>query len=486
MKWDEDAANREIVERSDDAIVVTDEHGRTLHMNGAAHLLGPQLEHALSRSPPSDEIELRDVRGVMRNVQVRTTRGSEVQIHVLRDVTQLRSLEREVRELRRLESLGTLAASIIHDMNNLLTAIVCSSALLDREPAHGGDGPILAGEIRKASEQAVGLLRRMLAFVRRAPAARGPIDVAEVLEGMHPILRRVAGEGVKVRVASATDAGWVIADREQLEQVLINLAANARDAMPNGGELVLSARRVVLGDDEADSLHCPSAGAYVALSATDTGVGMTSDVSERIFDFFFTTKGEGSGTGLGLAAARRFAVDCGGCIAVRSAPGQGTTLVLYLPRTQSAPTEVSHGDRSSPMPRGGETVLVVEDEERVRTAVRVVLERLGYRVVGASSGEQALRLAAEAHIDLLLTDVVMADMTGPELVERLRRQRGIAHVLFMSGHSQDVIARRGIGDRMPLLRKAFSPTELARRVREVLDAAPLSDRRSGQSSAHSV
>jgi two-component system cell cycle sensor histidine kinase/response regulator CckA len=471
MNWDEDAANREIVDRSDYAIVITDGQGRVLRMNGAAHLLGLQLGPALFEERPSSEIELCDVRGGLRKVSLTTTRLADVHVHLLRDVTEQRSLEREVRELRRLQSLGILVASVVHDMNNLLTAIVCSSALLERETARGGDGPALSAEIRQAAEQAVALLRRMLAFVRRTPAARAPINVAEVLEIMHSILSRVAGDGVKVRVTIGQDAGWVVADREQLEQVLINLAANARDAMPDGGELVFSARKLVLGDDEASTLHCPGAGTYVAVSATDTGVGMTSDVRDRMFDSFFTTKGEGSGTGLGLAAARRFATESGGCIRARSTLGQGTTLTLYLPRTQPEAAGFSPRDRDTPMPRGGETVLVVENDEHARSAVRTVLDRLGYYVVTAASGEQGLQtaMASEAPIDLLLTDVILPDLSGPALAERLLLAKRIAHVLFMSGQSQHVLTRHGIDGKVPLLRKAFSPAELARRVRETLD-----------------
>jgi signal transduction histidine kinase/CheY-like chemotaxis protein len=472
MKWDEDAVNRELVDRSDDAVVITDQHGKVLRMNAAAHLLGPELEPGLWDGPSPKEVELRDVRGAQRRVIVRTTRCDDVRVHVLRDVTEQRLLEREVRELRRLESLGILAASVVHDLNNLLTAIVCSSALLERERAHSGGDGTLASEILKASEQAVGLIRRMLAFVRRIPGARAAIDVAEVMDSMQWILRRVAGDAVNIRIATEPDSGWAVADREQFEQVLINLAANARDAMPAGGDLVLSTRKIVLGDDEANSLECPSSGSYVVVTATDTGVGMTSAVRERIFDRFFTTKGEGLGTGLGLAAARRFAVESGGCIAVRSAPGEGTSLVLYLPRmSPRVAADAVPRDLDTPLPRGSETVLVAEDEDHTRRAVRGVLERLGYDVVVASSAEQALDVAA-AHtkpIDLLLADVCMPDMSGPELAERLRLERESMQVLFMSGHPPDVVARRRAGGGVPFLRKAFSPADLARRVRQVLD-----------------
>jgi CheY-like chemotaxis protein len=261
-------------------------------------------------------------------------------------------------------------------------------------------------------------------------------------------------------------------DREQLEQVLINLTANARDAMPDGGELTFAVRNITLGDSESCSVECPPAGAYVAVSATDTGVGMTSEVRDRAFERFFTTKAEGLGTGLGLAAARRFATECGGCIAVRSAPGQGTTLVLYLPRASPPALRVEHAGRDTPLPRGAETVLVADDEQQVRSAVHAVLEQLGYRVREAATGGQALEVATDASIDLLLADVAMPGLGGVQLWERLREKGAAPRVLFMSGHPSQVTNRYGLADGAPLLRKAFSPAELARRVRDALDTPP--------------
>ena len=478
-----------VLDESTDALVIVDGSGRLVYANRAARdkksaasrLLGEGLSDegdlaavlASLRETGSadDERRVRESDGEQRFL---TLHGSRVATNrfavVARDVTDRRKLEVEVGQLRRVESLGYLTASVVHDFNNLLTPIVCLAALLSHEVEKESRAGSMAGEIRETAERAAALVRQILSFVRRPPEPARRINVASVVNEMRPLLARVLGDDVELVVANDEDAGDVSADREQLEQVLLNLAANARDAMPGGGRVFVAATPVSLvGQDEGEPAP---AGKYVALRVSDTGVGMSPEVRERVFERFFTTKPHGEGSGLGLAAAHGFARASGGCISVRSAEGAGTTVTLCLPRLETMPSPLPPSSQQR-LPRGTETVLVVEDDKSVRGVVRALLEAQGYRVLDAASGAAALETVAteSGPIDLLVTDVVMPAMSGPALVEALASRGKAMKVLFMSGHADAVIRERGVAaGSSNLLRKAFSPNELLLKVRESLDA----------------
>jgi CheY-like chemotaxis protein len=331
----------------------------------------------------------------------------------------------------------------------------------------------MAGEMRTAAERAAGLVRHLLAFVRRDPTRVARTDPGAVLSDLRGLLLRVVGEQIEVELALDDAAGEVMVDREQLEQVVLNLAANARDAMPRGGRLTLSTCAVSLGDAESRAMDCSGPAAYVALVVADTGVGMTAEVRERVFEPLFTTKAHGLGSGLGLATAHRFARQNGGCIAVQSEPGRGTTVRIYLPRADGFAADDERAP-DTPLPRGRETVLVVDDDDGVLATVQLTLEDQGYRVLAARSGQEALEMLDEqGHaVELALLDVVMPGVDGRALADALRGAGLCDKVLFMSGHADGRVKDAGIREDAAknVLRKAFSPAELARSVRRVLDA----------------
>jgi nitrogen-specific signal transduction histidine kinase/ActR/RegA family two-component response regulator len=381
---------------------------------------------------------------------------------------QKRQLEEELDRLKRVESLGYLTASVIHDFNNLLTPLVCLSAMLTRELDKGSAAREMAAEMRETSERAAGLVRQMLSFVRRAPEAPRRLALGAVVTELRRLLERVVGEDVELVLAVDEDAGDVLVNREQLEQVLLNLAVNARDAMPRGGRLFVSTTPVTLaGLEESEPRQ---SGAYVALRVSDTGIGMSAEVRERLFERFFTTKPYGEGSGLGLAAAHRFAKGSGGFISVRSGEGAGTTVTLCLPRVEASAATTPPPSYDL-LPRGAETILVVEDDGAVRSCVCAVLEAQGYRVLVAASGAEALEIAErQGHaIDLLLTDVIMPKMSGREVADALEAAGHTMRVLFMSGHTDAAIRERGVDPNAdPFLRKAFAPSALITKVRDTL------------------
>jgi signal transduction histidine kinase len=404
----------------------------------------------------------------------------EYNVILIRDVTEPRSVDAEIRRLRQMESVGQLTASVVHDFNNLLTPIACLSALLERSVVEDEGRVELARDIRAAAERASTLVRQVLTLARREPSRPERVSVSTVLKELRSLTERLAGPKVEIEIVGDGHESEVVVDRESLERVVLNLVANARDAMPDGGRVTLSTADVVLGEE--DGAGTPGQ-AYVALTVSDNGTGMSIEVREKVLEGPYSTKAPGSGTGLGLAAARRFAAESGGCIAMHGGPGKGTVVALYLPRaTHESGTRVQSGPglRSGEDPCAHESVLVVEDDSLVRGAIRAVLEDQGYRVHDAASAEEALvKLRAhDAPFDLLIADVVLDGMSGCELARRARAMRPIK-VLFTSGHTARVLERHGMAeDDVDLLRKAFTPSALARKVREVLDrpaeaAAPL-------------
>ncbi len=384
----------------------------------------------------------------------------------------LRKSEEELRHSQKLEAVGQLAGGVAHDFNNLLTAIIGYAELLTTR----ADNPILVRQgaelIRKAGGQAAGLTRQLLAFSRKQLLQPKVIDLNHLVGEMEQLLRRVIGERFDLVTIPDAKPGRVRADPTQLEQVIMNLGVNARDAMPAGGRITIRTSNETLGLARARAISGSlEAGDYVLLTVTDTGAGMDAATLSHIFEPFFTTKGPGKGTGLGLATVYGIVRQSGGAIAVESTPGRGTTFTIYLPRESAPLDEIKPVGNPVEPSRDFETILVVEDEEIVRELVCEVLNQQGYHVLCASNGREALKMAGEytGRIDLLLTDVIMPQMNGHELSALLVARRPDLKVLYVSGYSDNDIGHHGVLDaEVELLEKPFSPLTLAQKIREML------------------
>ncbi len=388
----------------------------------------------------------------------------------VRDVTQERQLEAQILQAQKMEAVGRLAGGVAHDFNNLLTVILSySDLLLEDLPAEATDRADVE-EIRKAAITASALTRQLLAFSRQQVLEPRVLDLNAVVTSTEKLLRRLLGEDVHLTTTLATALGTVKADPGQLEQIIMNLAVNARDAMPRGGRLSIETANVDLEETDVRGHLAGQPGRYVMLAISDTGVGMDAATQARIFEPFFTTKEAGKGTGLGLATVYGIVKQSGGFVWVHSEPGSGSSFKIHLPRLD-APVTPAAAPAPEPVD-GSETVLVVEDVAAVRTVTRAMLERHGYTVLEAHDGETAIRLA-EAHrgtIHLLLTDVVMPAVSGRALADHLIALRPVMRVLFVSGYTDDAIVRHGIlQDGIAFLQKPFTPDVLARKVRAVLD-----------------
>ena len=389
------------------------------------------------------------------------------------DVTEQKSLEAQLRQAQKMDAVGRLAGGVAHDFNNLLTVINGYSALLLERLPPGDLSRDLLEEIHKAGERSAGLTRQLLAFSRQQVLAPKSLDLNAVVADTERLLRRVIGEDVRLATALAPGLGTVRADPGQLEQVLMNLAVNARDAMPTGGRLTIETRNVDLDDAYARTHPDARPGPHVLLAVSDTGCGMTDQVMARIFEPFFTTKGPGKGTGLGLATVYGIVKQSGGHVGVYSEVGQGTTFKVYLPRVESAATAQDGRPRQQTPRWGAETVLVVEDEDGVRALTRRVLTGCGYTVLEAADGDEAVWVAAghPGPIHLLITDVVMPGDGGQAVAERVREHHPEARVLYVSGYTDDAVVRHGIlHEHANFLQKPFSPVLLSHKVRDVLDS----------------
>ncbi|HEX9054977.1 MAG TPA: CHASE3 domain-containing protein [Gemmatimonadales bacterium] len=390
------------------------------------------------------------------------------------DITARKRAEAESQHAQQLVVIGQLAGGVAHDFNNVLTAITGYASLLLR--GLSADDPRrhdVAG-IQEASDRAAALTQQLLAFGRKQVMQPTLVDLRELLDDTGHLLERLIGEHIDLAIVAGPLLGPVLADRSQLDQVLLNLALNARDAMPDGGRLTIEARDTPLTDEYAGTHFAVAPGSYVRIAVSDTGQGMTPDVQARIFEPFFTTKQHGKGTGLGLSTVFGIVKQLGGHIFVYSEPGHGSTFKVYLPRAEGVPEPARAAAEPVGWVGGSETVLVVEDDPGIRALVGQVLEMAGYTVIEAGTPAEALE-AAERHdrpIHLLLTDVVMPELTGRQLAGRLAGQRPGLAVLYMSGYTDDAIVHHGrLDPDTAFLQKPFTPETLLRRVRDVLDRA---------------
>ncbi len=387
------------------------------------------------------------------------------------DITERKRLESELRQAQKLEAIGQLAGGIAHDFNNLLTVITGRShlALAQLPPDHALRRHIELTQT--TAERAAGLTRQLLAFSRKQVLEPRVLDVNAVVAGLAPMLRRIIGEDLELAAVPDPELGCVRADPSQLEQVILNLAVNARDAMPQGGRLTIETGTVELDEAYARRHLGASAGRFVMLAITDTGHGMDAAVKARIFEPFFTTKEPGKGTGLGLATVFGIVKQSGGSIEVYSEPGQGTTFKVYLPRVDEA-VDRTAAVAAPTLARGSETILLVEDDDEVRALARETLEGHGYAVIPAAAPAEALRLAGRhsGPIHLLVTDVVMPQLSGRGLAEQLTPGHRDLRVLYMSGYTSDAVVRHGVlAEGTAFLQKPFTPYSLLLKVREVLD-----------------
>ena len=388
-----------------------------------------------------------------------------------RDITEGRRLEEQLRQAQKMEAVGRLAGGVAHDFNNLLTAILgyCNLALDDMAPDDVSRRDL--EEIKDAGERAATLTRQLLAFSRRQMLQPEPVDLNGLVQQTQKMLTRILGEDIELSIELAADLPLVTADPASVEQIIVSLAMNARDAMPEGGHLVLETAVVELDGSYADSHATVLPGPYVMLAVSDTGEGMDAATRSRVFEPFFTTKAQGKGSGLGLATVYGIVKQSGGYIWVYSEPAHGTVFKVYLPII-SAPVMAARELKQTEPPRASETILLVEDEEAVRALTGEVLRRQGYEVIEAEHGKQALelvqRLSAEIH--LLLTDIVMPYMNGRDLAEQISSLRPRTKVLFMSGYTDHAAVHRELSAGAPFLQKPFTPDALARKVRGLLDA----------------
>src|SRR3989440_6142438 len=411
-------------------------------------------------------------------LSVRAVRNAAGQVEYyetfVRDVTDQRRLQQQVLQSQKMDAVGRLAAGIAHDFNNLLTVITSYSDLVLEGLPPGDAKRDDMEQVQKAADGAAALTRQLLAFSRQQVVEPRVVSLNTVVEDLQKILRRVIGEDIELTITLAPDLESVRADVGQLEQVLMNLVVNARDAMPTGGRLTVETANVEHDPEYARDREAAAVRRFAMLAVTDTGCGMDEATRARIFEPFFTTKEVGRGTGLGLATVYGIVKQAGGFIWVYSGAGQGTRVKIYLP-AGGATAERTTAAAPTPAPRGTGTVLLVEDAAAVRAVTKQMLERQGYTVLEAPDGEAGLRLAQRHRgvIHLLLTDVVMPRVGGRELAEQMARLRPDVKVLYASGYTDDSVVRHGILESgTAYLQKPFSPESLARKVRDVLDAPP--------------
>jgi two-component system cell cycle sensor histidine kinase/response regulator CckA len=496
-----------VTEGTTDMVFVKDLEGRYLLINSAgARLLGKSVEEVLHRNdlallePESAERimshdrdtlvsgmlqtyeETLTVAGVTRTFS--TTKGPYYDyrgkiiglIGISHDITARKQLEAQYSAAQRMESVGRLAGGIAHDFNNLLTAIggyaeMSIETLPPDHPAHND-----LSELRNTVRRAANLTRQLLAFARRQIVEPQTFSLNDLVADLDKLLRHVIGEDIELITRFEPNLGQVRADPGQIEQVVINLIVNSRDAMPNGGTIVVETSHATLDHDYARQHPSVVPGEYVVLTISDTGVGMADEVKQHVFEPFFTTKGAGHGTGLGLATCYGIVKQSGGNIWIYSELGIGTAVKVYLPRVEAMAQALPARDTAEHpgAPQGSETILLVEDEAAVRSVALRALQAQGYRVLEAANGAEALSIAREqanGEIQLLLTDVIMPKIDGKALADAIQALYPNIRVLFISGYTDSMIVQRGLlFPRFELLQKPFSPGQLAQKVRRILDA----------------
>jgi signal transduction histidine kinase/ActR/RegA family two-component response regulator len=419
-------------------------------------------------------VSIRKSLGEMLNVAERQARleamKASIEQTVLKRTEELRRSEDQLRQSQKMEAVGRLAGGVAHDFNNMLTVINGYCGLSLKNVDADSDLRRNFEEIEKAAERAASLTGQLLAFSRKQVLKPRIINLNNVISGMEKMLRRLIGEDVEFSTSFEAALGNVKADPGQIEQVILNMAVNARDAMPRGGKLTIGTANVVFDQKTRLRNRYLETGPYVMLAISDTGVGMTEEVQAHLFEPFFTTKGIGRGTGLGLATCYGIIRQSEGDIRVYSEPNCGTTFKIYLPRADAA-ASASAARPGDDVPKGNESVLVVEDEAAVRRLTTSVLRDCGYRVKEACDGTEALELMKTGQsFDLVVTDVIMPRMSGRELYDRLKVTNPAVKVLFMSGYTDDALALHGVLEsEFAFIEKPFSPSRLGRKVRETID-----------------
>jgi PAS domain S-box-containing protein len=476
--WIHDAETQAILEANDAAVARYGYSSDEFLALTTADLVAPaEPDQDRSVEPGSPERVSRHVRkdgGVIRVRKIThpvSFNGRPAQCVVAEDVGERERLEEQLRQAQKMEAVGQLAGGVAHDFNNLLT-VISGFGGMARNRIGAGPGASELEEIERAAYRAAQLVKQLLAFSRQQRLELVVLDLNEVVEAITPMLMRLIGENIEIGVLAAEDAPPVLADRGQIEQVVVNLVVNAREAMPEGGTLTIETRRVVLDERYAAEHAGVEPGVYACLSVTDTGSGIDRETQARIFEPFFTTKEVGVGTGLGLATVHGIVTQFGGRLEVYSEPGFGTTFKIYLagaagPAVVSAFAPAHRPENLT----GTETVLVCEDDELVRILIETILTENGYRVLSASHPDEALELVAAAtdQIDVLVTDVVMPRMSGPQLVERLRAARAEFDVLFLSGYPEETFRDRPLAEGSAYLQKPFDDIALLQQLRGLLD-----------------
>ena len=495
--------HRELVENAQDIIFTHDLNGNFTSVNRAAEVMTGYSRDELLALRPKQLIAPEDVDRARNMLERRmrgepetayeltliTKNGEKIVVEVnsrlivsngvpigvqgiARNVTARKQDEEQTRDAMKMEAVGLLAGGIAHDFNNLLTVMLGYTDILSRKLERDEQLKVALHEIQSAAERARSLTRELLAFSRKQLLHPTVVDLNVFLAEAECMLGRLVGDDVELRTVLGPDVGPVFVDPNQLEQVVVNLSVNARDAMPDGGVLTIRTNNVELDESTANQWSGLEPGSYVQLAVEDTGAVMTPEAVKRVFEPFFTTRELGRGAGLGLSAAQGFIRQSGGSISVVSEIGVGTTFKVVLPRVAAPLPETTDAADSEVPSRGSETILVVEDDALLRKLVRQILEDRGYSVLVAANGRVALREFQDkaGHIDLVLSDVVMPEVDGRELRNQLRAIRPDLRILFMSGYNSDVIdAHDGQLDGSSLLLKPFTPDALARAVRERLD-----------------